>query len=93
MNISNFYANGVQEIGQKDAKYLRNGKKVLTYYVVDNAPLEMKFSIDVKNQFDMDVIESSFDLLENPKFHIKKRAAWMMPTPFVLNDAIIIQQK
>ena len=41
----------------------------------------------------MDLIESSFDLMTNPLFQIKPRSEWMMPTPFVLNDAVLIQQK
>jgi len=32
-------------------------------------------------------------LLEQPTFAINPRASWMMPTPFVLNDAVVIQQK
>jgi hypothetical protein len=38
-------------------------------------------------------MESSFDLMSNPLFQIQKRANWMMPTPFVLNDAVIIKKK
>ncbi len=41
----------------------------------------------------MSLMESSFDLMTNPKFNIAKRASWMMPMPFVLNDAVVIQQK
>ena len=41
----------------------------------------------------MDLMESSFDLVSNPKFRIAKRLPWMMPTPFVLNDAVVIQKK
>ena len=41
----------------------------------------------------MDLIESSFDLMSNSLFKIAPRADWMMPTPFVLNDAVLIQQK
>jgi hypothetical protein len=41
----------------------------------------------------MDLMESSFDLLTNPKFRIAKRLPWMMPMPFVLNDAVVIQKK
>lgn len=93
MNLNHFYANGVKNSNQKDARYRRTSKKVLTYYVVDNAPLEMQFSTAAVSLFDMDLMESAFDLLENPQFHIDKRASWMMPTPFVLNDAIIIKQK
>jgi hypothetical protein len=31
--------------------------------------------------------------LSNPLFEITKRENWMMPTPFVLNDAVVIRQK
>jgi hypothetical protein len=40
----------------------------------------------------MELLESSFDLMTNPDFNMKKRAAWMMPTPFVLTDAIVLKQ-
>jgi hypothetical protein len=38
-------------------------------------------------------LESSFDLLSNPQLKIKPRAAWMMPMPFVLTDAVVLHQK
>ena len=31
--------------------------------------------------------------MTNPLFAVSKRASWMMPTPFVLNDAVVIKQK
>jgi hypothetical protein len=46
-----------------------------------------------KSCFDMELMESSFDLMQNPLFSISKRASWMMPTPFVLTDAVVIKQK
>jgi hypothetical protein len=46
--------------------------KNLSYYVVGNEPLVMEFSIDRSNVFDMQLLESSFDLLQNPLFSIKK---------------------
>jgi hypothetical protein len=94
MILYNFKANEVQAIGQKGAKYDRKrGKKILSYYVVDNAPLEMEFSIDKLVPFDMELLESSFDLMRNELFPMIKRQNWMMPTPFVLNDAVVIQKK
>jgi hypothetical protein len=93
MIIYNFKANGVSTLGQKSSKYQRNGKKILSYYVVDNLPLEMQFRIDSKTPLDMEMMESSFDLLTNPLFKIAKRANWMMSTPFVLNDAVVIKEK
>jgi hypothetical protein len=93
MEIHNLKANGVTTLGQKNSLYQRKGKKILSYYVVKNAPLEMQFSFNVSTAFDMELLESSFDLLSNPLFEITKRDNWMMPTPFVLNDAVVIRQK
>ncbi|MDI6048259.1 M28 family peptidase [Flavobacterium sp. XS2P24] len=93
MVIHNFKANGVTTLGQKNSLYQRKGKKILSYYVVGNAPLEMQFSVNSSTVFDMELMESSFDLMTNPLFGIAKRENWMMPTPFVLNDAVVIKQK
>lgn len=93
MEIHNFKANGVTTLGQKNSLYQRKGKKILSYYVVGNAPLEMQFSVNSSTVFDMELMESSFDLMTNPLFGIAKRENWMMPTPFVLNDAVVIKQK
>lgn len=93
MIIHNFKANNASALGQKGSKYERKGKKLVSYYVVNNAPLELQFSIPKNTLLDMNLMESSFDLLTNPQFNIAKRASWMMPMPFVLNDAVVIQQK
>jgi hypothetical protein len=93
MVIHNFKANGASTLGQKGSKYQRNGKKILSYYVVDNLPLEMQFSIDAATVLDMELMESSFDLMTDPLFSMRKREDWMMPTAFVLNDAVVIKEK
>jgi hypothetical protein len=93
MDFYNLKANGVSLIGWKEAKYRRKGKKILSYYVVDNEPLQLSFTLDVSTKLDMELLESSFDLLENNQFSIPKRQNWMIPTPFVLNDAVVIRQK
>jgi hypothetical protein len=41
----------------------------------------------------MELLESSFDLMTNPIFNMQKRENWMMPTPFVLNDAVVIRKQ
>lgn len=91
--IQNFKANGLTLLGQKGSKYERKGKKLLSYYVVNQIPLEIEFSVAASSVLDLDLMESSFDLMHNPLFPMAKRADWMMPTPFVLNDAVIIKQK
>jgi hypothetical protein len=93
MIFYNLKANGATALAQKGSLYDRKGKKLVSYYVVDNDPLELQFSIPVNTTFDMDLMESSFDLLTNSKFRIAKRLPWMMPMPFVLNDAVVIQKK
>ncbi len=91
--IQNFKANGLSLLGQKGTKYQRKGKKLLSYYVVDQLPLEIEFNVAAASILDLELQESSFDLLNNPLFKMAKRANWMIPTPFVLNDAVIIKQK
>ncbi|MBL0736348.1 M28 family peptidase [Flavobacterium sp. GN10] len=93
MTFFNFKANGVSTSGEKGNRLEREGSKILCYYVVGNEPLEMDFYINKSAIFDMDLIESSFDLMSNPLLNVKPRENWMMPTPFVLNDAVMIQQK
>ena len=93
LDIHNFKANGLSLLGQKGSKYERKGKKLLSYYVVNQLPLEIEFSLAASSVLDLDVMESSFDLMSNPLFQMQKRANWMMPTPFVLNDAVVIKQK
>ena len=93
MDFYNLKANGATLIGLKDSKYRRNGKKILSYYVVDNEPLQLSFTLDASTKLDMELMESSFDLLENENFSIPKRESWMIPTPFVLNDAVVIRKK
>ena len=93
MTFYNFKANGVSTSGQKGNRLERDDIKILCYYVVGNEPLVMDFYINKSSVFGMDLIESSFDLMTNPLLNVKPRSDWMMPTPFVLNDAILIQQK
>jgi hypothetical protein len=91
--IQNLKANGLSLLGQKNTKYEQKDKRILSYYVVDQLPLEIEFNITASSVLDLDLMESSFDLMSNPQFQIAKRASWMMPTPFVLTDAVIVKEK
>ncbi len=91
--VNNLKANGVKSIEFKSNISAKTSGKLFTYYVVDNLPLEFEFSINTKDKLDLDLMESSFDLMSNPSFKMTKRKSWMIPTPFVLNDAIIIREK
>ena len=93
MDIYNLKANGAKPLGQKTNKLTPRGKKVLSYYVVDNIPLELEFAIQKNIPLEMSLWESSYDLLSNPMFTLQPRKDWMIAVPFVLNDAVIIQQE
>ncbi len=93
MVFYNFVANGAKALGQKGSTYQRKDRKIVSYYVVDNAPLELQFSIDKNTPLDLSLMESSFDLLDQTGFAVAKRPSWMMPTPFVLNDAVVLKMK
>jgi hypothetical protein len=91
--IHNLVANGAKAIDFKSNISGSNSGKILSYYVVDNEPLILNFSISKNDKLDLNLVESSFDLLSNPQFTVTKRKDWMISTPFVLNNAIIIRQK
>jgi hypothetical protein len=93
LEITNLKANNVVPLDIKSNIINKKTNKILSYYVVDNIPLTIEFSIPASEKLDMHFMESSFDLLQNPLFSIKKRADWMMATPFVLNDAVVVKQK
>jgi hypothetical protein len=67
---------------------------ILSYFMTSNdSLLKVDFTINAKTKPNISIIESSFDLLNNPLFTIKPRTNTMMPMPFVVNDAIITIQK
>ena len=93
IQINNLKANGVQSIDFKSNIASKTAGKLLTYYVVDNLPLELEFSTLNRQNLDLNLVESSFDLLANSLLKMTQRKPGMIPMPFVLNDAIIIKQK
>ena len=89
IEFRNLKANGASSLAQSGAVYPRNGKKIISYYVVDNDPLVLDFTIAKDVVLDMSMMESSFDLMTNPLFGMRKRNTWMMPKPFILTDAVV----
>jgi hypothetical protein len=91
--LINFKANGVNSLDIKSNIIAKKTNKILSYYVVNNMPLEMEFSIRSNQKLNLELVESSFDLMSNSMFSMSKRRDWMIPKPFVLTDAVIIKQK
>jgi hypothetical protein len=67
----------------------RLNNRLFSYYVADNEPLDMIFTIPVSQKTSIQVYEATYDLLENEAFTISPREENMIPKPFILNDAIV----
>ena len=67
----------------------RWGNRFLSYYVTDNAALEMELTFDASTEPEIIVYAASFDLLEQEQFKVSKRPLDQMSMPFVLNDAVL----
>lgn len=93
LEISNLKANNAKSLDIKSNIINKKTNKILSYYVVNNIPLTLEFSIPLSQKLDLHLMESSLDLLQNPLMKIKPRSSWMIATPFVLNDAVVIKQK
>lgn len=93
LKIHHLKANGIKNINQEGSFYKRKKSNVLNYYPINNKALTLSFQIHKDDKLDMDVMISSFDLLENPQFSIPKRPDSFIPMPFVLTDAIIVKKK
>lgn len=70
-------------------------RQILSYYLTEkDTVLNLSFNINSKAKLPkMYIKEASFDLLTNPNFKITPRNEIMMPTPFVTNDAIIVEKQ
>ncbi len=87
--FTSFKANSVEL--KKDLKS-QNKDRLLTYFVADDAPLELEFSVPKNQKTSFTILEASYDLLNNDLFNIPERESYMIPKPFVLNDAIIVKK-
>jgi hypothetical protein len=65
---------------------------LLSYYMGADEELEFSFVVPAGVDPKISFREYSFDLLENSKFTVSARPETMMPKPFVVNDAIIIER-
>jgi hypothetical protein len=78
------------EDGRKD---LAKGS-VLTTYQLGNSKDSLVVVFKTKNGLKpkLQVLEFSHDLQDNPWIKLKERDSISMPTPFVLNDAILVKK-
>ncbi len=70
----------------------RKSNRLFSYYVTDEEPLELSFMVPKNQITKLEFYEASYDLLDSEFLKISKRKPYMIPKPFVLNDAIVIKK-
>ncbi len=65
---------------------------LINYFVSDRDSLQVKFSVDIDAPLSFEVLEYSFDLMDNPQFQMEKRPDYTMPKPFVITDAVAVKR-
>ena len=87
--------NGKEVKKSPDEPYIfsdRRGNTLLNYRVVDNEPLDVEASVPVGVEPQFELLDYSYDLMDNPDFGIEPRPENSIPMPFVYTDAIITKQ-
>lgn len=95
-DFKTLYFNGKDALSksasQESSISKRSAANILNYYVSDNDSLEIRYqaAVDVEVKFTLQ--ESSPDLLSNKLFDVSERPDTMIPKPFIITDAVLIQK-
>ncbi len=93
-NFNTFSINGTPINLKSTSKFNKKGNpQIAQYYMVDNEPLEIDFTINNSNKPQLEFYEISHDLLENTKLQAANRPHDKIPKPFVINNAVITKQQ
>ena len=77
---------------QNNFKFEVNTGTIITYYRTSkNEIINIEMIVDKDQKFDIDILETKYDLLSNSLFKFQPRSEIMMPMPFVVNDATLIK--
>lgn len=93
--FKDFNINGVDVYKKNDNANAFDNRwrnRLFSFYVSDNDPLILTFSVPKEQKTIFTLYEASFDLLGNAQFTVPKRQDDMIPKPFVLNDAILVKK-
>ncbi len=72
----------------------KDNQKIISYYLADGVDsLNVRMEVPKHQKPNLELYDISFDLLDNPLFQVKQRSKTMIPTPFVINDAVILKMK
>ncbi|MCF6212601.1 MAG: M20/M25/M40 family metallo-hydrolase [Flavobacteriaceae bacterium] len=96
LHFIDFSLNGQTFTKEKGGIYVfdtETRKHLLSYYFTQpDESITLKFTLKEGEKPDITFYEASYNLFTNPSFDITPRSEIMMPTPFVLNDAIVIKK-
>lgn len=68
------------------------GSRLFTHYISENDPTLLELVYPFDTPLELTLYESSHDLLENESLQVDPRPEDQIPTPFVLNDAIVVKK-
>ena len=83
--------NDIELTEQLKTNFNLKNNRLLTYYVVDEQPLNISFT--TRSKPDIYIKSASYTLIENEILKVRPRNSSYIPKPFVLNDAIINQKR
>lgn len=66
--------------------------RLFTHYISNNRATTIELSFTSKESLDLIFFEASNDLIGHPELEVAPRQDWMIPKPFVLNDAVVIKK-
>jgi len=67
----------------------RLNNRLFSYYVSNKEPLDIILSVPEGQKTSLQIYEATYDLLQNKAWNVPQREAYMIPKPFVLNDAVV----
>ena len=70
----------------------RTSNRLFEYYVVDDAFLDIEFSVPKNQKTTLQYYGLSFNLLDNPLFNVPERPCNMIPNPVVVNYAVMLKK-
>lgn len=83
----------VNELQLSQSYLAQNNRRLFTHFITDNESTDIRLQVPKNVSVELTIVEASTDLLENKQFSVPNRPTAQIPTPFVLNDAIVTVQK
>jgi hypothetical protein len=70
----------------------RLSNRLIGYFLTDGEPLQAELVFHKDSVPELQIYAGSYDLLDQEQLKVPAREDWMMPKPFVLNDAVMTKR-